>query len=159
MRLSRRRWPYVTSAALLVALALSACSSTAHAPTSTPAAATAVRFQGSGGRTVDLAVEIADTPEERQRGLMFRESLPEDQGMLFDFGGDTQAGFWMKDTKVPLSIAFISAAGVVLNIQDMAPLTANLHYPPQGTYAYAVEANQGWFASHGVAAGSRVGLP
>ncbi len=117
-----------------------------------------VRFQGSGGRTVDLAVEIADTPEERQRGLMSRESLPPDQGMLFDFGGETQAGFWMKDTKVPLSIAFISAAGVLLDIQDMAPLTTNLHYPP-GAYAYAVEANQGWFAGHGVAAGSRAELP
>jgi len=118
-----------------------------------------VRFQGSDGRPADLGVEVADTPEERQRGLMFRESLPPDQGMLFDFGGETQAGFWMKDTKVPLSIAFISAAGVVLDIQDMAPLTTNLHYPPQGTYAFAVEANQGWFASHGVAAGSRAELP
>ncbi len=118
-----------------------------------------VRFQGSDGRPADLGVEVADTPEERQRGLMFRESLPPDQGMLFDFGGETQAGFWMKDPKVPLSIAFISAAGVVLDIQDMAPLTTNLHYPPQGTYAFAVEANQGWFASHGVAAGSRAELP
>ncbi len=138
---------------------LSACSSTAHAPTGTPAEMPVVRFQVSGGRTVDLVVEIADTPEERQRGLMSRESLPPEQGMLFDFGGETQAGFWMKDTKVPLSIAFISAAGVVLDIQDMAPLTTDLHYPPQGTYAYAVEANQGWFTSHGVAAGSRVELP
>jgi len=117
-----------------------------------------VLFTGDGGQRVELRVEIADTSQEMQRGLMFRESLPKDQGMLFDFGYQSEAPFWMKDTSIPLSVAFISADGVILNIQDMQPFSTDLHKSPQ-PYSFAVEVNQGWFGRHGVREGSSVQLP
>lgn len=112
-----------------------------------------ITFNAGAGNEAQLLVETADTPEERQRGLMFRESLPEDSGMLFDFGQETRSAFWMKDTTLPLSIAFVSMGGAVVDIQDMAPFSEELHRSPQ-PYRYAVEANQGWFEAHGVVAGS-----
>ena len=114
-------------------------------------------FTADGNRG-ELRVEIADSPAERQQGLKFRESLPEDRGMLFDFGGETTAGFWMKDTSIPLSIAFVSAEGVVLGIQDMEPFSEELHRSDR-PYAFAVEANQGWFERQGIEAGDTVDLP
>jgi uncharacterized membrane protein (UPF0127 family) len=117
-----------------------------------------VVFTNDSGEPVELRVEIADTPEERRRGLMFREHLPEDQGMLFDFGQQTQAAFWMKDTSIPLSIAFISAEGVIVDLQDMEPFSTELHQSDQ-PYAFAVEANQGWYEKNGVLVGSAVRLP
>jgi uncharacterized membrane protein (UPF0127 family) len=101
---------------------------------------------------VDLLVEIADSPEERSRGLMFRESLPEDQGMLFIFESDGQHNFYMRNTLVPLSIAFIKADGTIVEIEDMEPQTEELHSGPE-PYRYAVEANQGWFERNGIRAG------
>ena len=115
-------------------------------------------FSGDGGQRVELKVEIADTPQAMQRGLMFRDSLPEDQGMLFDLGYESQAALWMKDTSIPLSVAFISADGVILNIQDMQPFSEELHRSPQ-PYSFAVEVNQGWFERHGVGEGTSVQLP
>ena len=115
-------------------------------------------FSRAGGGEVDLYAERADTPEQRSRGLMFRDSLPEGAGMLFDFGGQTQSGFWMKNTTVPLSIAFIAANGGIIDIQDMEPLSEQLHYPAQ-PYLWAVEANQGWFERKGVAVGDTVLIP
>lgn len=111
-----------------------------------------VAFTSGGGQRVELKVEIADTPEKMVRGLMFRERLPEDQGMLFDFAVQTQAPFWMKDTSIPLSIAFISADGLIIDIQDMQPFSEELHRSPQ-PYRLAVEVNQGWFQEHGIKIG------
>jgi uncharacterized membrane protein (UPF0127 family) len=107
---------------------------------------------------VPLQVEIADTPEQRSRGLMGRESVPEDAGMLFVWTEDTESGFWMKDTLVPLSVAFVDAAGVIVDIQDMQPLDETLRHSA-APYRYAVEANQGWFAEHAVEVGDGVMLP
>jgi uncharacterized membrane protein (UPF0127 family) len=123
-------------------------------PTPQPPPLTA-RFTNSSGDTVDLSIEIADTPAERSTGLMNRESLPEDAGMLFDFGNDTNAGFWMRNTLIPLSIAFISSNGVILHIEDMEPLDKTLHYSPS-LYRYAIEVNQGWFDRNGIAVGDAV---
>jgi uncharacterized membrane protein (UPF0127 family) len=89
---------------------------------------------------------------------MGRESLDEDSGMLFVFPADTQTGFWMEGTLVPLSIAFITSEGVVIDIQDMQPLDKTLHYP-SGPYLYAIETNQGWYEDNGVEVGSEVELP
>ncbi|MBI2913861.1 MAG: DUF192 domain-containing protein [Chloroflexi bacterium] len=127
-------------------------------PFSTIARLAEITFEASDGSTAVLTVEIADTPQALQRGLMFRDSLPEDQGMLFDLGYESQAPIWMKDTSIPLSVAFISADGVILNIQDMQPFSEDLHRSPQ-PYSFAVEVNQGWFERHGVEEGSRVELP
>ena len=116
---------------------------------------TRITFVNKDGDEIDLLVEVADTPEERARGLMFRESLPEEQGMLFVFEQEGQASFWMKDTRVPLSITFIEGEGEIVDIQDMEPLSEELHGPAE-PYLYAVEVNQGWFAENGIGVGSGV---
>jgi len=129
--------------------------------TSTPTASPevpAVTFTSAAGGTATLAVEVADTPEERSVGLMNRESLPEDAGMLFIWPEDTGSGFWMKDTPIPLSVAFIDAGGVIVDIQDMQAQDETLHQSP-APYRYAVEANQGWFGGHGIEPGDTVTLP
>jgi len=107
----------------------------------------------------DLQVEIADTSQERARGLMFRKSLGEDQGMLFDFKEPGQYSFWMKNTLIPLSIAFLDEKGEVLKLDDMEPNDAvHFHDSLPGT-RYAIEANKGWFAKHKVTLGEIVQLP
>ncbi len=115
-------------------------------------------FTSHSGDPIELKVEIAGTPEMRQRGLMFRDHLAENQGMLFQFQSDTQAAFWMKDTSIPLSIAFISAQGLILDIQDMLPFSTDLHQSDQ-PYAFALEVNQGWFERNDIGAGNSVQLP
>lgn len=127
-------------------------------PTFGPLPTGTVIFNPGMSRETQLAVEIARSPQERQRGLMFRETLAADAGMLFDFGGESTSGFWMKNTLVPLSIAFISPDGVIIDMQDMRPLDETIHYSPQ-PYRWAVEANRGWFSEHGVVVGDRVSVP
>lgn len=110
-----------------------------------------------GNTKATLTVEVARTPAAVERGLQGRKSLPEGEGMLFDFGGYTRTPFWMKDIPFPLSIAFMDAKGNVLGVKDMKPLDETLVEPP-GEYYYAVETNQGWFAENGVRAGSKADI-
>ena len=103
---------------------------------------------------------MADTASERRQGLSFRDDLPADQGMLF-ISGDcrtSDAGIWMKDTSIPLAVAFVSREGPILDIQEMAPFSARVHRVDE-PYLFALEANQGWFQEHGVVAGDLVELP
>ena len=116
-----------------------------------------VAIDRAGGDPVTVPVELADSSPQRSRGLMFRASLPADEGMLFRFAADTTGGFWMQSTLLPLSIAFIDAAGRIVDIQDMEPLTTTAHAPPSA-YRWALEMNQGWFSAAGVAAGDTVRL-
>ena len=116
-----------------------------------------VRFTRAGHEAT-LTVEIADEPGERTAGLSNRPSLDEDAGMLFVYEDDTNTSFWMKDTTIPLSIAFVTAGGVVLDIQDMEPLSEEPHRSPE-PYRYAIEANQGWFDDNDVRVGDLVQLP
>ena len=113
---------------------------------------------GGDGEGLELTVELARTASERSRGLMLREELAEDGGMLFVFPEDTKAGFWMKDTLIPLSIAFIAADGTILGVQEMEPLSEDRHRPP-APYRYALEVNQGWFEEQGFGTGDRVEIP
>ena len=113
---------------------------------------------GGEGEGVELTVELARTTGERSRGLMFREELAEDGGMLFVYVEDTEAGFWMKDTLIPLSIAFIAADGTILDIQDMESRSEDTHRPSEA-YRYALEVNQGWFQRNGFDVGDRVEIP
>jgi len=105
-----------------------------------------------------LSVELAVTPEERARGLMYRESLADDRGMLFVFEYSGRWGFWMKNTLIPLSIAFLDHEGNVVNIEDMQPHDTTVTMP-KGEILYALEVNLGWFARHGIRPGSRIALP
>jgi uncharacterized membrane protein (UPF0127 family) len=121
-----------------------------------------ITFTNQCGQSVPLAVDIAADEQRRETGLMNITALPADQGELFVFsdiahGAPVRLGFWMKDTLVPLSIAFVGTDGTVQEIQDMQPETLDNHLPAL-PYLYAIEANQGWFASHGIAAGSPVNL-
>ena len=104
-----------------------------------------------------LRLEVADTAETMTRGLMGRRSMPEDSGMIFVFAGDQRTPFWMKDTLIPLSIAFISSDGRILEMQEMQPLSEDLHQP-SFPYRYALEVNQGFFDRNGVSVGDRVEL-
>lgn len=106
-----------------------------------------------------LAAEVAATPAERYLGLMHRTSLRDDDGMLFLFPQRRQGGFWMKNTLIPLSIAFVADVGGgvarVVDVLDMEPCTADLcpTYRPTAPYDMTLEVNQGWFARHGVRRG------
>ena len=102
-----------------------------------------------------LVAETAATTATRTAGLMHRFSLKPDHGMLFVFDAPQPLAFWMKNTFVPLSIAFIGVDGKILNIEDMAPRTETTH-PSQGLALYALEMKKGWFAERGIAAGERV---
>ena len=102
-----------------------------------------------------IVAEIASSPQDRATGLMNRFSLQTDHGMLFVFERPEPLGFWMKNTFIPLSIAFLDASGRVLNIEDMAPQTENTHWS-RGPGLYALEMRKGWFAEHGIRAGDRV---
>ncbi len=102
-----------------------------------------------------LVAEIAADAETRTTGLMRRFSLKPDHGMLFVFDAPQPLGFWMHNTYVPLSIAFIDADGRILNIDDMAPRTEDLH-PSKGLALYALEMKKGWFAERGIRAGDKV---
>lgn len=107
-----------------------------------------------------LRVEIADTAAERARGLMGRTALGADEGMAFLFDSPTTAAFWMRDTRIPLSIAFWDASGRIVAILDMEPCLRDPcpTYAPRVPYVGAVEANQGFFEEHGVRVGDRVEL-
>ncbi len=111
---------------------------------------------GSKG-PVTLKVEIAADPAAWQRGLMYRPALPEDRGMLFIFPAATGEAFWMKNTRIPLSVAFADKNGVILRILDMAPCEKDPcpTYYPGVAYRQALEVNQGWFERHGVREGDR----
>ena len=78
--------------------------------------------------------------------------------MLFVFPNDTSAAFWMKDTLIPLSIAFVKADGTIVHIEDMQPQTETNHYSTE-PYRYAIEANVGWFAAQGISAGDKAEIP
>lgn len=92
----------------------------------------------------EIWVEVARTPEERARGLMGRKNLGKDEGMLFIFDSEDYHGFWMKDTSIPLSIAFIDKEGRIVEIREMEPFSLESHLPSK-PILYALEMRRGWF--------------
>lgn len=102
-----------------------------------------------------IEAEIAHTPQTRQTGLMFRQRLPAQRGMLFVFTEKAIHCMWMKNTLLPLSVAFLEDDGTVINIEDMQPQTENNHCAAAPA-RFALEMNQGWFAQRGVEPGSRI---
>jgi uncharacterized protein len=108
-----------------------------------------------------LSVEVADHPAAQERGLMFRKKLEENSGMLFVFEEERTLSFWMKNTFIPLSIAYINSKKVIVDIQDMTPvpLGSTLEprsYPSKKPARYALEVNQGWFSKNKVQVGDQV---
>jgi len=111
-----------------------------------------------GETSVTLTVEIANRSDQRQRGLMFRESMDELAGMLFVFQGERHGGFWMRNTLIPLDIAYLGADGAVLEIVHGVPLSLDILTPSQG-YWYTLEVNGGWFERQGLGVGDVVAIP
>jgi len=106
-----------------------------------------------------VTAEVVVTPEQRAVGLMNRFSLKPDHGMLFVFERSEPLSFWMKNTFIPLSIAFIGADGRIVNIEDMKPQTEDTHWS-KGPALYALEMRKGWFAEKGIGPGATVkGIP
>lgn len=103
----------------------------------------------------ELLAEVAHTQLSRSQGLMYRESLEENTGMLFVFPDAGHYSMWMKDTYIPLSVAFINEHGVILNIADMWPQTRIAH-DSSGIAKYALEMNMGWFTARKIATGTQV---
>lgn len=154
-------------ALLAAAIALAACAPAARGP-ETPATRPSVsdrgyplgelRIERAGRALLELRVEIADTPEARGIGLMHVESLPGTAGMAFLFDRPSQGAFYMKNTLIPLDIAFWDAGGRIVDILQMQPCRADPCplYSPQTEYVGAVEVNLGLLASKGVRPGDRV---
>lgn len=106
-----------------------------------------------------VLVELADEPHERSRGLMYRRKMSAGEGMLFVYPEAKPRSFWMKNTYLPLSIAFISDNGMIINISQMTPQSLD-SVPSSGPAQFALEVPQGWFKEHGITAGQAVdGLP
>jgi uncharacterized membrane protein (UPF0127 family) len=108
----------------------------------------------AGMRLIDT--QLAETPMQRQIGLMFRKEMPLNEGMLFVFEGKAMQCFWMKNTQIPLTAAFLDDDGTIVNLADMAPQTTQSHCSTQPV-RYVLEVNQGFFSRMKMGAGSRIG--
>lgn len=105
-----------------------------------------------------IQAEVAQTPEQREIGLMNRKAMGASDGMLFAFEIPGQQCFWMKNTLLPLSVAFVSDDGTIVNIDDMQPLTQDSHCSTKPV-RFVLEMNQGWFAKRGIKAGEKLQGP
>jgi uncharacterized protein len=103
-----------------------------------------------------ITAQVARTPDQRQIGLMFRKEMPEHEGMLFVFDAPAQQCFWMKNTLLPLSAAFVRDDGSIVNIVDMKPQSLDSHCS-QEPVRYVLEMNQGWFAKRALGPGKKLG--
>jgi hypothetical protein len=108
---------------------------------------------GAGMHRIDAQVALA--PEQRQIGLMFRAEMPQHEGMLFVFEEPAQQCFWMKNTLLPLTAAFVADDGTIVNLVDMRPQTTDSHCST-APVRFVLEMNQGWFAKRAIKAGSRL---
>ena len=106
-----------------------------------------------------INAELAREPEEQARGLMYRRSLGENEGMLFVYDAPRMVSFWMKNTRIPLSIAFMEGNGRIVHIEQMQPYDSVTLHPSPQPVQYALEMNQGWFEKNGVGVGDRVEIP
>ena len=105
-----------------------------------------------------IDAQVASMPEERATGLMFRKQMPQHEGMLFVFEYPSQQCFWMKNTLLPLSVAFVADDGRIVNIDEMQPQTLDSHCSIEPV-RYVLEMNKGWFARKGVKAGQKLSGP
>ena len=103
-----------------------------------------------------IRAEVADSMESRMQGLMYRKSMAQNAGMVFVFEENAAHCMWMKNTLIPLSVAFIDAAGEIINIADMQPQSEQSHCATRPA-RYALEMNKGWFAQRGIKPGAKLG--
>jgi len=150
-----QRWPALISRCILLFLvAAGAAVSAAGVPPAVELATIPLSINEHR-----ITAEVAKTADEVTTGLMYRFSLKPDHGMVFVFDQAQPRAFWMKNTFIPLSIAFVAPDGRILNIEDMAPKDETSHWS-SGPAMYAIEMRRGWFVERGIKAGDRVtGLP
>jgi len=137
--------------ALLLAIAASVAAAQDQAQMNLPRVALM-----AGMHRIDA--QVAATPEQRMTGLMHRKEMPQHEGMLFVFEQPTQQCFWMKNTLLPLSIAFIADDGTIVNIDEMAPQTLDSHCSAKPV-RYVLEMNTGWFARKRIQPGAKLSGP
>ena len=113
-------------------------------------------IENADNMKVNVKVELAKTAKEQTYGLMNRDSLGENAGMLFIFENDSYRNFWMKNTRISLSIAYIGSDGIIKEIYDMKPLDTTITYPSRHPVRYALEVNRGWFKKNGISTGCKV---
>jgi uncharacterized membrane protein (UPF0127 family) len=105
-----------------------------------------------------IDAQVALTPQERQNGLMLRKNMPQHEGMLFVFEQASEQCFWMKNTLLPLTAAFVADDGTIVNTADMQPETTDSHCSAKPV-RYVLEMNKGWFAKKGIKQGSKLSGP
>ncbi|WP_399697797.1 DUF192 domain-containing protein [Xenophilus sp.] len=105
-----------------------------------------------------IDAQVAATPQQRQVGLMFRQEMPASEGMIFVFEERSPQCFWMKNTLIPLSAAFVADDGRIVNIEDMQPQSTDSHCSREPV-RYVLEMNQGWFAKKNIKPGFRLAAP
>jgi uncharacterized membrane protein (UPF0127 family) len=148
-------WQLVRKSALVLAsLALSATSAMAQLP-SGPQHLPVVKL--TAGMHV-IKAEVAQTPREHEIGLMWRTSMGSNEGMIFIFPQDARQCFWMKNTLIPLSVAFVTADGRIANLDEMQAQTENSHCSTE-PIRYVLEMNKGWFTKKGIKAGDKLAGP
>jgi len=113
----------------------------------------------TGRGPVPVRAELANTPNETERGLMFRTQMPEEQGMLFDLGPRSEHSFWMRNTCIPLDMLFIDADGLIVGILENVPTLNDAERTVGCLSSWVLEMNAGWSRRHGVRAGQTVKLP
>ncbi len=102
-----------------------------------------------------IDTQVAVTSEQREIGLMHRKAMPQNEGMLFIFENPSRLCFWMKNTLIPLTAAFIADDGTIVNLENMQPQTLDSHCSAKPV-RYVLEMNQGWFAKKGIKPGSKL---
>ena len=148
---------FLTSVALAAALLLAACGGSDAAKSAAADKTVDDRFAIKvGDRTVQM--QIAALPEELQKGLMFRKTMGEDEGMLFVFTAPQPQGFWMRNTTLPLDIGYIDASGELKEIYPMYPLDERTVNSRSRSIQFCLEMNQGWFGRRGIKAGALLDL-
>lgn len=140
--------PYFLAAVQMLAALAASGTAAQDAPQRLPATTLTAGFHL-------INAELAHTPEQRAVGLMHRPSMPANDGMLFVFERAGEQCFWMKNTLLPLSIAFLADDGTIVNIEDMKPQTLDSHCSAKPV-RFALEMNQGWFARRALKAGTKI---
>ena len=136
----------------LAALALAGASLASHAQESPQMNLPRVALS-AGMHQIDA--QVAQAPAEHQTGLMYRTQMPQHEGMLFVFAQPRQQCFWMKNTLLPLTAAFVADDGTIVNLADMKPQSTDSHCSTKPV-RYVLEMNQGWFAKRGIRAGAKL---
>lgn len=134
--------------AITIGLALQACLAQDVPQTNLPRTSLSIGIH-------QMEVQLAQSSEQHATGLMFRKEMPLSEGMLFVFENAIRQCFWMKNTKIPLTAAFVADDGTIVNLEDMRPDTTDSHCSSKPV-RFVLEMNQGWFAKKGIRAGSKI---